>query len=907
MPFGLFTSIARGVYCRRFLQAPIVTTSVNYYSSSEEATDRDEYVFEDIRKRISKYKQQLKYHSAASYISRGLNTSISNLNQSMSSVMQKRTARADSAPLNSVAANPAFVTIEILSNGTTHLGPCVLIKTPLQVYIFNCPEGASRFLSALRVKSFNVLDIFITRGTWSNIGGISSILLSKEELSPPMRLHGAVNIKHFLECIRPFQDSDFGSIKFQGQVEECPYNLGSYEDAGVKVTYIPLSTSFGMEGEKISKASTVDVAYLLELKEPARRIDPLKLISLKIPSGPLIGRLKGGESVTLADGRIIQPGEVWKEEENLDKRHFLIAECADECRLDALLENSVVRKFYGSSATKSLNYVIHLSKQELIETEKYKKWISELGEGCQHIVVNGSGPVIPHTEGVYRHQRVLRQLLPGAFPNLYPEDWFGTITQNSELCTRNGSLEYAAPLQKFFMRQGGNEAPIIIDLRASQLTIDNPFIRTEEEQKNMLLKIEEFTKVAAAHSIDSCEFPCISFLGTSSAVPTKYRNVSSYLIETNSTSAFLVDVGEGTYGQIRVLFGDNRCRKTLTNLHAIFITHAHQDHVNGLYTIIEKRKEAFDELGIPYIPLVLICNKHVMKPLKTYSMCFVDLEPFIEFVDVINMENEKKENSGSSKGLREYSTQKTLPFRDLIPLLPEKLYSKEKWGLDKAVAVQVHHTRLANGFVFFIGKRKLVFSGDTKPCQLLVDQGMGADILIHEATFEDGIEKEAERKKHSTMGQAVEIGRKMKAKHVILTHFSARYPKIPPLPSYLDEAGNVSVAMDNMRVRFDHLDIIPKLIPLYRDLFIEELFQLDLRKEQKGFRMNNETSCNATEDVTGDTLPETRTPIKQKSKNTHNTNEDYDYLKMKRRRTEQKAWSRPIGRKVCGDISMDSD
>lgn len=35
---------------------------------------------------------------------------------------------------------------------------------------------------------------------------------------------------------------------------------------------------------------------------------------------------------------------------------------------------------------------------------------------------------------------------------------------------------------------------------------------------------------------------------------------------------------------------------------------------------------------------------------------------------------------------------------------------------------------------------EVVFSGDTKPCDLLVEHGMDADLLIHEATFEDGHE-----------------------------------------------------------------------------------------------------------------------------------------------------------------------
>lgn len=55
-------------------------------------------------------------------------------------------------------------------------------------------------------------------GVWDNIAGISSILLSKENNALATRIHGAMNVKSFLECIRPFQDADFGSIKYPSQV-----------------------------------------------------------------------------------------------------------------------------------------------------------------------------------------------------------------------------------------------------------------------------------------------------------------------------------------------------------------------------------------------------------------------------------------------------------------------------------------------------------------------------------------------------------------------------------------------------------------------------------------------------------------------------------------------------------------
>merc|ERR1712238_492379 len=65
--------------------------------------------------------------------------------------------------------------------------------------------------------------------------------------------------------------------------------------------------------------------------------------------------------------------------------------------------------------------------------------------------------------------------------------------------------------------------------------------------------------------------------------------------------------------------------------------------------------------------------------------------------------------------------------------------------------------------------------------------GAAVDLLIHEATFEDGMEADAVLKRHSTVGEALQIGFKMNAKAVVLTHFSQRYPKIPPIGAADDD------------------------------------------------------------------------------------------------------------------------
>jgi ribonuclease Z len=98
---------------------------------------------------------------------------------------------------------------------------------------------------------------------------------------------------------------------------------------------------------------------------------------------------------------------------------------------------------------------------------------------------------------------------------------------------------------------------------------------------------------------------------------------------------------------------------------------------------------------------------------------------------------------------------------------------------------------------------KLVYSGDTRPCRKLTELGKGATLLIHEATFDDTKEEEAKNKRHSTINEALSIANDMKVFRVILTHFSQRYPKIPPMPATLQT--KTVLAFDYMHVSFSDL------------------------------------------------------------------------------------------------------
>jgi len=59
-------------------------------------------------------------------------------------------------------------------------------------------------------------------------------------------------------------------------------------------------------------------------------------------------------------------------------------------------------------------------------------------------------------------------------------------------------------------------------------------------------------------------------------------------------------------------------------------------------------------------------------------------------------------------------------------------------GLSDIAAVEVIHCKWAYGIsLTYMDGWKVVYSGDTRPCNNLVDAGQGATVLLHEATFED--------------------------------------------------------------------------------------------------------------------------------------------------------------------------
>ncbi|KAF1322698.1 Zinc phosphodiesterase, partial [Globisporangium splendens] len=268
-------------------------------------------------------------------------------------------------------------------------------------------------------------------------------------------------------------------------------------------------------------------------------------------------------------------------------------------------------------------------------------------------------------------------------------------------------------------------------------------------------------------------------LGTGSAAPSRLRGSTGIYLELKRqavlaldssyhgdtlTDSMLIDCGEGTYGQLWRQFGDDTAA-CIGGLRCIWISHSHADHQCGLARILHEYARFHTSRGLSQKQGLLIIGPDSV---LSYASSWVE--------HIMSACGVKPSHRASFFGFvtcRDFN-QHHHPFR-------AQLFSHIGAVVREIRSVPVWHCYDSYGLVLQLQNgQKIVYSGDTRPCSQLVTAGMDASLLIHEATFDDSMEEDAVKKKHSTVGEALSIARQMRAQEVILTHFSQRYPKLPP-------------------------------------------------------------------------------------------------------------------------------
>ncbi|BBN12841.1 ribonuclease Z [Marchantia polymorpha subsp. ruderalis] len=293
--------------------------------------------------------------------------------------------------------------------------------------------------------------------------------------------------------------------------------------------------------------------------------------------------------------------------------------------------------------------------------------------------------------------------------------------------------------------------------------------------------------------VNQCELDFdfqLVFFGTGCAEPSKKRGSSGILLQVKGTDrALLMEAGEGVAGQFVRRFGDEEAQTIISSLECLWLSHKHGDHVLGVLSILEARRQQRE-------PMVVIGPQKVgswlfeVRDIRAAMGCPVPEFHFIRCQDLV------------------------VAGRFLADREQRKLFDRvlANLQLQSLRLIRVFHCFDAYGIILR-GKSgwSLVYSGDTRPCKQLEQAGHGCTVLIHEATFEDELIEQAKQKRHSTVSEALKAGMNMGAQNIILTHFSQRYPEMVAMCS--DQDQRVSVAFDGMVVPSHLLGSLSRLLP----------------------------------------------------------------------------------------------
>jgi ribonuclease Z len=274
----------------------------------------------------------------------------------------------------------------------------------------------------------------------------------------------------------------------------------------------------------------------------------------------------------------------------------------------------------------------------------------------------------------------------------------------------------------------------------------------------------------------------VHFLGTAGALPSPQRNPSSLLIRRGSDT-LLFDCGEGAQQQMM------RARTGFT-VDAVFVTHWHADHFLGVFGLVETlgfmgRTDPLPIYGPPwvhdFVDLVQRIGGHTRGfPVIAHVLEHGSVVPFdgytvrafatLHGIPGLGYVLEEDERPGRFNRERAIA----------LGVAPGPLFGRLQRGETIRVVRGGVETEVRPGDVLGEPRpgRKVVYTGDTRPIQ---DQpGVAAmvrdaDLLIHDATFDDQESDRAREVLHSTAGEAGEAAAALGARMLALVHISSRY------------------------------------------------------------------------------------------------------------------------------------
>jgi ribonuclease Z len=296
----------------------------------------------------------------------------------------------------------------------------------------------------------------------------------------------------------------------------------------------------------------------------------------------------------------------------------------------------------------------------------------------------------------------------------------------------------------------------------------------------------------------------ITFVGTGGSTPTPNRNPSAIAVNREG-ELMLFDCGEGAQQQMMRA-------KTGMKITSIFLTHFHADHVLGIPGLLQTmalqgREVPLEIYGPRYVDKFLYHLLSLGYVGRSFEVRAIELRPGdvirragYEIRAIKTVHNVESIGYVLEEDMRSGRFNKERAIE--LGIKPGPLFSKLQSG--HSICVKGREIRPEEVLGPPRPGRKIVYTGDTRPCESVIEASTNADLLIHDGTLSEETKEYAIDYMHSTALEAAEVAKKAAVRKLILTHISARYSDLEGASKLEEEARsvfeNTEVARDLMTI-----------------------------------------------------------------------------------------------------------
>ncbi len=173
----------------------------------------------------------------------------------------------------------------------------VLLRRDGDLFLFDGGEGTQVSLKRLNLKWKKINAIFVSHTHADHVTGLPGILMlsSQVDRTEPLYIYGPPKIKEYIETSRRVLDM---YINYPIEVHEITAPCVVYGGDGFYVRAFPL------------EHTKTCVGYTLEELDRPGEFNPDAAVAMKVPRGPLWGKLQKGETVVNEEGNEVKPCDV---------------------------------------------------------------------------------------------------------------------------------------------------------------------------------------------------------------------------------------------------------------------------------------------------------------------------------------------------------------------------------------------------------------------------------------------------------------------------------------------------------------------------------------------------------------------------------------------------------------------